>query len=65
MKLFKKEVQTVNTAEGEVEIKYHKRKETLKEKVAAAAFLSPSFIGVMIFFVLPFFVVIYLLCKYR
>ena len=59
MKLFKKEAQTDKPAEGEVEIKYRKPKESLKEKVAAAAFLSPSFIGVMIFFVLPFFVVIY------
>ena len=51
--------QNAKPAEEEVEIKYRKPKESLKEKVAAAAFLSPSLIGVMIFFVLPFFVVIY------
>lgn len=45
---------------GEVqEIKYEKKKATFKEKLTAYAFLSPSLIGVLIFFVIPFFVVIY------
>ncbi len=35
------------------------RKRTRKQRFGAALFLSPSFIGVFLFFVLPFFVVIY------
>lgn len=35
------------------------KKRTRKQRVSAALFLSPSIIGVFLFFVLPFFVVIY------
>ena len=41
------------------EIKYHKRKNSVREKAASISFLLPSIIGVLIFFILPFFVVIY------
>ncbi len=44
---------------GGNKIRYRKKHETWKEMLTASAFLSPSFLGVMLFFVIPFFVVIY------
>ena len=43
----------------EHEIHYKKKGYTKGERLAGGLFLSPSLIGVMVFFVIPFFVVIY------
>ena len=56
--LSKKEKTVVLDSEGE-EIRYKKKPRTWRERLTAGLFLSPSFFGVMVFFVLPFFVVIY------
>ncbi len=59
--MFKKNkevIEPVKDSEGNV-LKYHKKKATFKEKIVSSLFLSPSVIGVLIFFILPFFVVIY------
>ena len=40
-------------------IDYNKREVTWRERLTSGLFLGPSLIGVMLFFVLPFFVVIY------
>ena len=54
----KKEQPVIINSAGE-ELKYHKKKRTGKERLSANLFLTPSFIGVMIFFILPSFVVLY------
>ena len=54
----KKEKSVVLDNEGN-EIRYKKKTRTWRERLTAGLFLSPSFLGVMVFFVLPFFVVIY------
>lgn len=41
------------------EVKYKKKHYSVKDRLHEAAFLSPSFLGVLTFFVVPFFVVIY------
>ena len=41
------------------EINYNKKEVSWRERLVSGLFLSPSLIGIMIFFVLPFFVVIY------
>ena len=54
------DVETVVNADGEEqELKYVKKKVSFKERLTASLFLAPSFIGVLLFFVVPFFVVIY------
>ena len=45
--------------ENDGEIRYHKKKRTWKERLSANLFVGPSFIGVMIFFIVPSFVVLY------
>ena len=40
-------------------IKYHVKKLTREERIASISFVTPSVVGVMIFFIIPFFVVIY------
>ena len=35
------------------------RRELRKAKAVSAAFLAPSFIGVLVFFILPFIVILY------
>lgn len=54
-----KREKTVLLDEKGHEIRYKKKHETMREKLSAGFFLGPSFIGVMVFFVIPFFVVIY------
>ena len=54
----KKEKTVVLDNEGN-EIRYKKKPRTWRERLTAGLFLSPSFFGIMVFFVLPFFVVIY------
>ena len=58
MKTGKRE-KTVLLDEKGHEIRYKKKRETMREKLSAGFFLGPSFLGVMVFFVIPFFVVIY------
>ena len=41
------------------EVKYKKKHYSVKDRLHEAAFLSPSLLGVLTFFVIPFFVVIY------
>lgn len=41
------------------EVKYKKKKYSVKDRLHEAAFLAPSLLGVLTFFVVPFFVVIY------
>lgn len=49
----------VFTTDDGKEIKVKKRHHSKNEKIAEYAFLAPSLIGLMIFFILPFFVIIY------
>ena len=41
------------------EVKYKKKGYSVKDRLHEAAFLAPSLLGVLTFFVVPFFVVIY------
>lgn len=54
----KEAIEPILDSNGE-EIKIHKKKTSMKERLISTAFLSPSVIGVLVFFILPFFVVIY------
>jgi len=47
------------TGASDKPMKYKKRRRTAKEWIASVSFLSPSFIGAVVFFVAPFGVVIY------
>ncbi len=49
----------VFTTDDGKEIKIKKRYRSKNEKIAEYAFLAPSLIGLLIFFILPFFVIIY------
>jgi len=45
--------------EDDIGLRYKKPKRTRKERKHEILFLSPSLIGVMVFFIVPFFVIIY------
>ena len=53
-----KETEKVYNENGE-EIRYKKSKKSFRERIAAGLFLSPSFFGVLLFFVAPFAVVFF------
>ncbi len=54
-----KAVKSGQTKDENGDIRYVKKKRSWKERLSANLFVGPSFIGVMIFFIVPSFVVLY------
>ena len=55
----KKEKQNIVLDQNGEEIRFKKSKKSFRERVTAGLFLSPSFFGVLLFFVAPFAVVFF------
>ena len=54
-----KAVKSGQTKDENGDMRYVKKKRSWKERLSANLFVGPSFIGVMIFFIVPSFVVLY------